>query len=70
VTCVEIATDRTLSVFLQDPCKLQSVNSVLVSSGWAQATGVGLAMHTVTSPHLCCNIHCVRWKTDPLDIVQ
>jgi len=41
VMCVEAAAGRTLSVFLQDPGKQQSVNSVLVSSGWAQATGVG-----------------------------
>jgi len=39
--CIEIGNDRTLNVFLQDPCKQQSVNSVMVSSGWAQATGVG-----------------------------
>jgi len=41
VVCSEICADRTLNVFLQDPSKQHSVNSVLVSSGWAQATGVG-----------------------------
>jgi len=39
--CLELGSDRTLSVFLQDPCKQQSINSVMVSSGWAAATGVG-----------------------------
>ena len=41
VLCVVVCGDRTLSVFLQDPRKQQSINSVMVSSGWAEATGVG-----------------------------
>ena len=41
MVCSETGSDRTLSVFLQDPCKQHSVNSVMVSSGWAEATGVG-----------------------------
>jgi len=41
VLCAEIGSDRMLNVFLQDPCKPHSVNSVMVSSGWAEATGIG-----------------------------
>jgi len=41
VLCSEVGNDHSLSVFLQDPCKQHSINSIMVSSGWAQATGVG-----------------------------
>jgi len=39
--CAEVGNDRVLSVFIQDPSRQHSVNSVMVSSGWAEATGVG-----------------------------
>jgi len=54
VSCSDVGNDRTLNVFLQDPYKQHSINSVMVSSGWAQATGVGSVIAEFY--HLTCTL--------------